>query len=293
LVGERYELRVNHDAQLPLVQADEPSLQQVIINLVLNARDSMPDGGTIRLETSALTLDADAARDHLNARCGQFVCVTIADNGCGMTPEVAGRIFEPFFTTKEIGKGTGLGLSVVHGIVQQHEGWIQLATQPGKGSSFKVVLPACEIQTKEIPAVELVTSPAATCGAGEAVLLVEDEPSVREMARLTLEQGGYRVFEAADGPEALVVWEKSPVTIDLLVTDMAMPKGLTGAALARTLVAKAPRLRAIFTSGYTSEVLENNSMIPEGRFLPKPYDPLTLLRTVKLCLDDGNPISST
>jgi PAS domain S-box-containing protein len=290
LIGERYKLQLNCEAQVPSVQADEPGFQQAVINLVLNARDSMQSGGTIEVETSTLTLDADAAREHVDARPGRFVCLSIADSGCGMTPEIAGRVFEPFFTTKEVGKGTGLGLSAVHGIVQQHDGWIQVATQPEKGSTFKIFLPACETanETSE-PAL---ISQRATGGSGEAVLLVEDEPSVRELARLTLEQGGYRVFEAADGPEAIAVWEKSPVRIDLLVTDMVMPKGVTGTELAKTLVNKDARLRAIVTSGYSSEtVQDDSSLVPGGRFLSKPYDPLTLLRTVKLCL--GNRSDST
>jgi two-component system cell cycle sensor histidine kinase/response regulator CckA len=291
LVGEHYELQLNCEPQLPLVQADEPGFQQAVINLVLNARDSMPAGGAIHLEMTALALDAEAARDHVDARPGRFVCFSIADTGCGMTPEIAGRVFEPFFTTKEVGKGTGLGLSAVHGIVQQHDGWIQVATQPGRGSTFKVFLPICENTIGETSVTETI-SQNGTCGAGEAVLLVEDEPSVRELARLTLEQGGYRVFEAADGPEALTVWEKSPVHIDLLVTDMVMPKGVTGTALAKALVNKDPRLRAIITSGYTSEMTQDEeSLVPGGRFLSKPYDPLTLLRTVKLSLDDKSRLS--
>jgi len=284
LVGERYQLQMNCRAELPSVQADEASFQQVVINLVLNARDSMPSGGTIQVETSTITLDADAARERVDARPGRFACLSIADSGCGMSPEIARRVFEPFFTTKEVGRGTGLGLSAVHGIVQQHEGWIEVATQPGKGSTFKIFLPAYETTTNETSESGLVAQ-RATGGSGEAVLLVEDEPSVRELARLTLEQGGYRVFEAADGPEALTVWEKSPVHIDLLVTDMVMPKGVTGTELAKTLVGKDARLRAIVTSGYTSELVQDDSsLVPGGRFLSKPYDPLTLLRTVKLSL---------
>ena len=293
LVGERYKLQLNCAPQLSFVQADEPGFQQTVINLVLNARDSMPAGGTIFIETTTLALDTDAAREYVDARPGRFVCLSITDTGCGMTPEIAGRVFEPFFTTKEVGKGTGLGLSAVHGIVQQHDGWIQVASQPTKGSTFKIFLPVCETNTNEASAPELV-SQKATCGAGEAVLLVEDEPSVRELARLTLEQGGYRVFEAADGPEALNVWEKSPVHIDLLVTDMVMPKGVTGTTLAKTLADKDSRLRAIITSGYSSEMANDEEpLIPGGRFLSKPYDPLTLLRAVKLCLDEGSHLNSS
>jgi PAS domain S-box-containing protein len=282
LVGERYKLELNCDPDLPPTKADEPGFQQAVINLVLNARDSMPSGGAIRVETTTLNLDADAARDHVDARPGRFVCLSIADSGCGMTAEIAGRLFEPFFTTKQFGKGTGLGLSAVHGIVQQHAGWIQVASKVDKGSTFKIFLPVCDAAVDETSAPDPIPQ-SATCGAGEAVLLVEDEPSVRELARLTLEQGGYRVFEAGDGPEALSVWEKSPVHIDLLVTDMVMPRGVTGTELAKTLVGKDARLRAIVTSGYSSDH-DEGSVVPGGRFLSKPYDPLTLLRTVKASL---------
>jgi CheY-like chemotaxis protein len=284
---------LNCDSELPSIQADEPGLQQAVINLVLNARDSMPSGGTIRVETSTLNLDADAARDHVEARPGQFVCLSIADSGCGMTPEIAERLFEPFFTTKALGKGTGLGLSAVHGIVQQHAGWLQVASEPGKGSTFKIFLPVCDAAVDETSASDPVPQ-STSCGAGEAVLLVEDEPSVRELARLTLEQGGYRVFEAADGPEALSVWEESPVHIDLLVTDMVMPRGVTGTELAKTLVGKDARLRAIVTSGYSSDLVhDEGSLVPGGRFLSKPYDPLTLLRTVKRSLDGRDESTGT
>jgi signal transduction histidine kinase len=286
LLGENYKLELDCAQSLPWTRADEASIQQALINLVLNARDSMPNGGRIRIATRLMLVDAVAARENIDARPGQFVCLTVSDDGCGMSPEVLGRIFEPFFTTKEIGKGTGLGLSSAHGIIQQHEGWIEVTTEPRAGSTFSVYLPASE----QVPAATTVakapTQVHGGCGNGEAVLLVEDEPSVREMARLALEQGGFRVFEAADGPQALHLWEKSRVTIELLLTDMVMPNGLTGGQLARELQTRDPRLRIVYTSGYSSEVLQEERGILKGdNFLPKPYDPLSLLKTVKRCLD--------
>jgi len=272
------------DSQIPAIQGDDASLQQVLINLVLNARDSMPSGGNIRVQTDLVNLDAEAARDHLDARIGQFVCLTVSDKGCGMTPDIATRIFDPFFTTKDFGKSNGLGLSSVQGIVQQHNGWIQLTTNPGEGSTFKVLFPTLETQSLELPDSEPFAS-LAPAGAGEAVLVVEEEATVREMARLTLEQGGYRVFEAADSAQAHAVWEASPVHIDLLVTEFEMPNGITGADLARNLTKKDPHLRAIFTSAYAPDVSQKDGLqVPEGQFLCKPYDPITLLKTVRSSL---------
>jgi signal transduction histidine kinase len=286
LLGENYKLEIECEPLLPWTRADEASIQQALINLVLNARDSMPNGGQIRITTRQVTIDAAAARDNIDSRAGQFVCLTVSDNGCGMTPEVVGRIFDPFFTTKEIGKGTGLGLSTAHGIVQQHEGWIHVATQPEAGSTFSVFLPASEEVPAPVTVAKVSTPVNGGCGNGEAVLLVEDEPSVREMARLALEQGGFRVFEAADGPQALHLWEKSRVPIELLLTDMVMPNGLTGGQLARELQTRNPRLRIVYTSGYSSEVLQEERGILKGdNFIPKPYDPLSLLKTVKRCLN--------
>jgi CheY-like chemotaxis protein len=251
---------------------------------VLNARDAMPSGGPIRIATSVVTLDAQASRRHIDARPGHFVCLTVSDNGCGMTSEILDRIFDPFFTTKDIGKGTGLGLSTAHGIIQQHQGWIEVATEPGAGSTFSVFLPACEKRSDAASALKATTQ--LQSGNGETVLIVEDEPFVREMARMALEQGGFRVFEAADGPQALELWEKRRGPIELLVTDMVMPNGLTGCQLARELQTRDPQLRIVYTSGYSTEVLRQEGGVLNGEnFLPKPYDPLSLLKTVRRSLD--------
>lgn len=291
LIGERFQLQLDCAPNLPPVHADEGNIEQILINLAVNARDAMQDGGAIRIATSFVVLDAASASLNLEARPGRFLCLAVSDSGCGMTREVITRIFDPFYTTKDVGKGTGLGLSTVHGIVQQHHGWIEVSSQVGQGSSFKVFLPACdETRSFSAPA----ASPAvagAQMGAGEAVLMVEDEGIVREAARLALEHGGYHVFEAGDGPEALEIWERCPARIDLLVTDMVMPHGVSGGALARVLQARDPRLQVLYTSGYSSEVIrEDHHLIHGTNFLRKPYDPASLLKAVRRCLEtQGQP----
>jgi PAS domain S-box-containing protein len=286
LIGEPYELELECPADLPEARADEGNVEQILINLALNARDAMAGGGTIRVATSLAVFDEATARDHLEARPGLFVCLTAVDTGCGMSPEVLGRIFDPFYTTKEVGKGTGLGLSTVHGIVQQHAGWIEVASEVGKGSTFKVFLPAWEAESQAGKTAGAGGDSKSHRGSGEAVLIVEDEGIVREAARLTLERGGYRVFEAGDGPEALAVWERCPIHIDLLVTDMVMPHGVSGAALAKVLQSRDPRLCTLYISGYSPDMIREDLRLTHGvNFLRKPYDPPTLLKAVKTCLD--------
>jgi two-component system, cell cycle sensor histidine kinase and response regulator CckA len=293
LLGEPYQLRLDCAADLPAIRADEGNVEQILINLALNARDAMPNGGTIQITTSLAVFDEAAARNNLEARPGTFVCLTVADTGCGMSPEVIGRIFDPFYTTKDVGKGTGLGLSTVHGIVQQHAGWIEIASEVGKGSTFKVFLSVWEGTPAAAPTGEAAGSLLPQCASGEAVLIVEDEGIVREAARLALERGGYRVFEAGDGPEALAIWERCPVRIDLLVTDMVMPRGVSGGALARVLQTRDPNLRALYTSGYSSEVVREDLRLTHGvNFLRKPYDPPALLKAVRTCLDREVPTQS-
>jgi PAS domain S-box-containing protein len=293
LIGEAYQLRLECAADLPAIRADEGNVEQILVNLALNARDAMPDGGIIQIATSLAVFDEAAARNNLEARPGTFVCLMVSDTGCGISPEVLGRIFDPFYTTKDVGKGTGLGLSTVHGIVQQHAGWLEVASEVGKGSTFKVFLPVWEGTPAAAPTGEAAGSLPPKRAAGEAVLIVEDEGIVREAARLALERGGYRVFEAGDGPEALTIWERCPVRIDLLVTDMVMPRGVSGAALARVLQTRDPHLRALYTSGYSSEVVREDLRLTHGvNFLRKPYDPPGLLKAVRMCLDHGVPTQS-
>ncbi len=286
LLGELHSLQLDCAPALPPIHADEGSIEQVLINLALNARDAMPDGGVIRVATRLVTLNEEDIRQNLNARSGRFISLTVSDTGCGMSPEVLSRIFDPFFTTKAVGKGTGLGLSTVLGIVQQHHGWVEVESQPKQGSTFKIFLPACETASASMPSQTVACSDSAPRGAGETILLVEDELSVRTLARLTLEHGGYRVFEAADGPQAIEVWEQSPVRINLLLTDLVMPRGLTGGQLAKALQARDPHLRTLYTSGYSSEVIhEDRLLVQSSNFLAKPYDTNALLKTVRRTLE--------
>jgi PAS domain S-box-containing protein len=293
LIGEAYQLRLECAADLPAIRADEGNVEQILVNLAVNARDAMPDGGIIQIATSLAVFDEAAARNNLEARPGTFVCLMVSDTGCGISPEVLGRIFDPFYTTKDVGKGTGLGLSTVHGIVQQHAGWLEVASEVGKGSTFKVFLPVWEGAPAAAPTGEAAGSPPLQGASGEAVLIVEDEGIVREAARLALERGGYRVFEAGDGPEALTIWERCPIRIDLLVTDMVMPRGVSGGALARVLQTRDPHLRALYTSGYSSEVVSEDLRLTHGvNFLRKPYDLPALLKAVRMCLDGDVPAQS-
>lgn len=283
LLGERYELQVECTPNVPFTRVNDGGVEQILINLVLNARDAMMDGGKIWAGASLETFDKVSASRHSDARAGRFVCLTVMDAGCGMSAEVQARIFDPFFTTKEVGKGTGLGLSAVQGIVQQHQGWIEVVSQVGHGSTFKVFFPVWEeAPTPAKTSAPPTTTPTPERGSGEMVLVVEDDSSVRELARMSLEQGGYQVVEAADGQQALDIWEKNRDTIVLLVTDIVMPNGLSGGTLAKTLQAKNPRLRVICTSGYNPEFIKKD--LPTTRdiiFLPKPYDPQMLLSAVE------------
>ncbi len=284
-LGERFEFKLDLAEQLPGSQFSYGSVEQILINLALNARDAMPQGGAISVRTSCEVISEVDVQQRPRARAGRFVCLTVSDQGCGIPPEVIGRIFDPFFTTKQMGKGTGLGLSTVQSIVEQHYGWVEVTSKIGCGSTFKIFFPAGDeaVPAEVTPAPT--QQPVPSRGHGEVVLLVEDEPVVREMARTTLESGGYRVIEAGDGREALTIWDRSSADIDLVVTDMVMPNGVSGGALARTLQAHTPALHVICTSGYTPEYIERD--LPSNdkiTFLSKPYLPVRLLEIVHHCL---------
>ncbi len=283
LLGEPVALETSYAASLPGVEADIGMLEQIVMNLAVNARDAMPKGGRLRLATTEVTVNAVGARAHAEAREGRFVCLTVADTGCGMDRVVLERIFEPFFTTKEVGKGTGLGLATVYGIVKQHQGWVEVASQPGQGTTFRVYVPAaasapCSVaeHAPNVPAVR---------GGTETILLVEDEPLVREMVRTVLSEYHYRILEAGDGVEALSVWEQNQGRIDLIVTDMVMPAGMTGRELADQLWKRKPDLKVLFTSGYSPDLVDTNIGANDTRFLSKPYHPEQLAQRVRHCLD--------
>jgi CheY-like chemotaxis protein len=257
------------------------------MNLSLNARDAMPRGGRLTISIETVDLDAVFIETHPQARAGHFVRLRVTDNGIGMDSATLGRIFEPFFTTKDIGKGTGLGLATAYGIVKQHEGWLEVNSEPGKGSTFDVFLPA----SGKVPDLveEEAVAAAPVAGGSETILIVEDEPVLRSMARDILEECGYRILEASSGREALDVWTQHAKEIDLLLTDMVMPDGISGADLVEKLLASRPRLKIVFTSGYTADAVNQEMLTRSGAsFLSKPYAQAELARAVRNCLDQNN-----
>ena len=286
LVGEKFEVQVHCESDFVSVHADEGGLEQVLMNLVLNARDAMPNGGIVHIAAELVTLDENAAARNPEARAGRFARMRVSDHGSGMTTQIISRIFDPFFTTKDIGKGTGLGLSTIHGIVKQHEGWVEVTSEVGKGSTFDVFLPICETAPAQAKPAEKPAAPGD--GRGETILVVEDEVAVRELACMALRKRGYKVLHASNGPAAVEVWEKGTTPVDLLLTDMVMPNGMSGGELAKNLIARNPKLKIIYTSGYSPEILKQDSLLAQGiNFLPKPYDLPALLKAVRLCLDGG------
>jgi len=288
VLGETVTLEFNPPAELPLVQADTGMIEQVLLNLVVNARDAMPEGGTLTISTSPVEMSDAYVQTHPEARLGAFVCLRVSDSGCGMDATTITHIFEPFFTTKEVGKGTGLGLATVYGIVKQHEGWIEVNSEVGKGSTFNVFFPASSAPVKA-PSPE---SQVATVvqGGQETILVVEDELVLRDMAHLILQDCGYRVLEAGSGAEALQVWEQHSKSIDLVLTDVVMPGGMSGRDLAVKLKSSHPRLKIIFTSGYNVEETHTDFFRGGGAtFLQKPYTRIALAKAVRAALDQKSP----
>ncbi len=281
LLGETVSLQVLHPDNLPAIHADPGMIEQVIMNLSVNARDAMARGGTLTISTSRIEIDNHLNNIHPESRPGSFVCLRVTDTGTGMDRATLNKIFEPFFTTKEVGKGTGLGLATVYGIVKQHEGWIEVASQPGQGTTFNVFFPAMKSEPKS-PAAPAAESDNEVPTGSETILVVEDEPVLREMAHIILQECGYTILEAATGNEALAVWEKHRNDIDLVLTDMVMPEGMTGKELAEKLTAMKPGLKVIFTSGYSVEDFSNDA----SHFLQKPYNRLSIAKKVRDCLDN-------
>jgi PAS domain S-box-containing protein len=281
LIGEHITLATNLSPALGPVMADRTQIEQVVINLVVNARDAMPRGGTLSIATADAELDeAYAAAHHVKVQPGQYVMLAVSDTGIGMEEQVRRRIFEPFFTTKERGKGTGLGLATVYGIVKQSGGFIWVYSEPGRGSSFKVYLPRAENTVETAPATP--PGPARIRRPTEKVLIVEDEAAVRFLTRLLLERAGYRVMDAAN---ARVAAPMCTDDVDLLITDVVMPDG-TGPELFATLSARFPRLRVLFMSGYTDDMVSREGKLAADRpFLQKPFSNEALLRKVREVLD--------
>ncbi len=266
------------------VEADAAMLDQVVMNLCINARDAMPNGGTLTVETSLVEFDLENSRTHLESRPGQFVCVGISDTGCGMNGDVLKHLFEPFFTTKEIGKGTGLGLASAYGIVHQHKGWMNVESVVGQGTHFRFYLP---LSVKTGGARAITPSSLPSHGKNEMILLVEDEEALLLIGARALTMFGYQVLTASSGQEALKLWEEHGETIDLVITDVRMPHGISGLELADKLWKMRPSLKIIVMSGYSMEVVKNGTAGPSRyTFLAKPFDLRNLSETVRHCLDE-------
>ncbi len=268
LIGEDIELVTNLDPQLGLVHADPDQINQVIINLAVNAREAMPDGGTLEIATRNAEIDQDAAAGHPDASPGRYVLLKVSDSGEGIPEEILPSIFDPFFTTRGPGRGTGLGLATVYGIVRQGCGWVQVSSQVGHGSSFSIYLPRIEAEVETAPV--RAATPASLAGR-ETVLVVEDQDDVRTLTIAILTNYGYRVFEAANGTEALRIAGEHGDEIDLLLTDVILP-GINGREVAERVRAMSPRIKVLFTSGYTADVIATRGALgQEVAYLPKPF----------------------
>lgn len=277
LLPENIELMTRLDTALGYVYADAGQIEQVLVNLVVNARDAISHAGDIAIETTNVELDAGYARDHAGTPPGAYVVVSVSDTGSGMTADIQERIFEPFFSTKERDRGTGLGLSTVYGIIKQSGGYVWCYSEPGKGTTFKIYLPRVESADDPVP---IVTPPAATRGSG-TILLVEDEAAVRHVASRILRQNGYTVLEAADGAAAIALCRAHTGQLDLVVTDMVMP-GMPVHELAAQIRVVRPETRVLFMSGYTEDAaLRQRLLEPGAAFLEKPFSVQTLTRAVQ------------
>ncbi len=281
LIPESIEMGFNPGDDLPTVHADPGQFEHVIVNLCINARDAMPDGGRIDIDTGSIRLDAEFCKTHPPAAPGDHALIEVRDTGCGISPEVMEHVFEPFFTTKPSGEGTGLGLAMVYGIVKQHRGVIEARSGPGKGSSFRIYLPAVNQPATQRPK----KAPRKLQLGTETVLVVEDEPMVRELAVRVLERAGYTVLQAEDGREAVSTFESHREEIALVLLDVVMPR--MGGREARDEILKmAPDVQVLFTSGYSTDGVHSNFVLEPGvDILPKPYGPARLLETIRETLD--------
>ncbi len=279
LIGEPIAIETLCAPAGAFVHADPGMMEQVLMNLAVNSRDAMPKGGRLIIQTSALHLDEQSARSKLGARPGDFIVLSVKDSGEGIAPEQMAHIFEPFYTTKDVGKGTGLGLATVFGIVQQHHGWIEVDSKLNVGTTFHVYLPQSLKNSLSGTKTQLKTAvPSGT----ETILLAEDEAPLRELVRKALIHHGYQVHAAASGAAALRIWNEHKASIDVLVTDMVMPEGVNGRELAERTKAEKPNLRVIYCSGYTDDVLGEDSLLRDDvNFLEKPFELNSLLQCVR------------
>ncbi|HEY3900332.1 MAG TPA: PAS domain S-box protein [Chthoniobacter sp.] len=287
ILGEDVRVELHLHPSPALAHADSGMLDQIIMNLAVNARDAMPSGGRLVIETSERDINEEDLRASPDASLGRHVCLAVSDTGMGMTDEVKAHLFEPFFTTKQPGKGTGLGLATIFGIVKQHRGWIRVYSEVERGTTIRIFLPSVDAG-HDLPAAD--ASPKSPRGGSETILLVEDEISVREVTRRMLERHGYRVLEAVSGMDALRVWGEHGDCVQLVFTDLVMPGGIGGRELAEQLRIIQPHLKIIFTSGYSAELTGAGAMgMKEGvNFIQKPSSLNQVLDTIRRCLDDGS-----
>ena len=284
LIDENVEMTVTYGSDIGTIKADSGYVWQVLMNLVVNARDAMPDGGKLAIVTSAVMLDEAYTQAHPGITPGDYVMLSIADTGIGMTEEVKAHLFEAFFTTKPVGKGTGLGLITCQTVVRQSGGHIDVCSEVGKGTTFNIYFPRMD---RPSPLVASPLTKTVPLGRGtETLLVVEDEPSLRHLAEGVLKAQGYKVLTAPNGQDALrVADEHQGERIALVVTDVIMPR-MGGKAMAEWLQITNPDLKILFTSGYTQDAIAHHGVLDEGiEFLPKPYTPATLTRKVRALLD--------
>jgi nitrogen-specific signal transduction histidine kinase/ActR/RegA family two-component response regulator len=282
LLGEDIMLQTHLCPSLKPILGDTGMIEQVIMNLVVNARDAMPNQGRISLRLDSVHIAEKHVELHPQARTGEFACLSVCDNGCGISKEVLARIFEPFFTTKDAEKGTGLGLAIVQEIVQQHGGWIEVRSQPGVGTEFKIYLPCAPTSASRPP--RTLHAPSASSD-GETILLVEDEEQLRKLTASILRYYGYKVLEASGPAQAQALWREKSNDINLVLTDVVMRGGMSGVEMAKEFSAARPGLKVLYTSGYSAG---RGGLDPEiwthDNFIAKPYSPNRLVQTVQHCL---------
>ncbi|MBI3507553.1 MAG: response regulator [Proteobacteria bacterium] len=284
LIGEDVELELALSAGVGRIKADAGQIEQVIMNLVVNARDAMPKGGLITIETADVQLSEEYTRTHPDVKPGPYVMLAVSDTGIGMDTKTLARIFDPFFTTKEQGKGTGLGLSTVYGIIKQSGGSVYVYSEPGHGTAFKIYLP--HVTDSGAP-VSAAPAPVQSMRGAETILLVEDDASVRRLLLRLLTQNGYMVLQASDPMEAVILCENHPAGVELLITDIVMPQ-MHGGELARKLLAIRPNMKVIYMSGYTDQaVVQRDLLNVDKNFLQKPVNPEVLAKKVREVLDNG------
>jgi two-component system cell cycle sensor histidine kinase/response regulator CckA len=284
LIGEDVEIRMIPESALWRIEIDPGQMEQVIINLAVNARDAMPTGGKLTIETANMDLDENYFAEHgiVEERPGPYVMMAVSDTGSGMDKEVQEHIFDPFYTTKEKGKGTGLGLSTIYGIVKQNNGFIWVYSEPGQGSTFEVYLPKVK---GDVKAEEKGQTPVENLDGFETVLIVEDNDSLRKLARTVLKQNGYKVLAAENGEDALRISMGNKGPIDLIVTDVVMPK-MSGRETVERLQPLYPKMKVIYMSGYTDNSIVHHGVLTPGlNFLEKPFSPEGLARKVREVLD--------